>query len=82
MTNLSPEAQTNANLIVFGAYFLLFWVFGVKIGSRGVQAHLKSLVGSNYADPQMESFWRRVGVEIRFLGPEPQLAMQNGGYII
>ena len=28
----------------------------------------------------MESFWRRVGVEIDFLGPEPQLAMQNGGF--
>ena len=37
-----------------------------KIGSRGVQAHLKSLVRSNYADSQMESFWRRVGVEIEF----------------
>ena len=28
----------------------------------------------------MESFWRCVGVEIEFLGPEPPLATQNGGF--
>ena len=28
----------------------------------------------------MESFWRRVGVETEFLGPEPVLATQNGGF--
>ena len=58
--------------------FLIFvWL---KIGSRGFQAHLKSLVRSNYADSQMESFWRRIGVEIDFSSPEPELAMQNGGF--
>ena len=28
----------------------------------------------------MESFWRRIGVEIDFSSPEPELAMQNGGF--
>ena len=28
----------------------------------------------------MESFWRRIGVEIDFSIPEPGLAMQNGGF--
>ena len=28
----------------------------------------------------MESFWRRVGVEIEFLSPELPVATQNGGF--
>ena len=54
-----PSTQTLDNLKILD--------FFENFGFRGVQAHLKSLVRWNYADSQMESFWRRVGVEIDFL---------------